>query len=136
MSDNWFQVRKSPVEVRAKGPIPKSTEIETPEGTLKADRGDYIVEGIEGEKYPIKPGIFSSTYDKIDGSTDIALSDPETSALVELLIEECQSTEGPDGTEASPELETILDKISPDWKERAIHEDVQTHTVIVHRSSD
>jgi hypothetical protein len=40
-------------------------EINTLEGKMKANKGDYIIRGIEGEVYPCKPGIFEKTYDKI-----------------------------------------------------------------------
>lgn len=36
--------------------------IKTPEGTMKADFGDYIIRGIQGEIYPCKPDIFKKTY--------------------------------------------------------------------------
>ena len=32
-----------------------SISIKTPDGTMKAQHGDYIVKGIEGEIYPCKP---------------------------------------------------------------------------------
>ena len=39
--------------------------IETLEGTMKANPGDYIIRGIKGELYPCKPDIFKETYEKI-----------------------------------------------------------------------
>lgn len=38
-------------------------EIDTLEGVMKANMGDYIIEGINGEFYPCKPDIFLKTYD-------------------------------------------------------------------------
>jgi hypothetical protein len=38
-------------------------QIETLEGTMTADIGDYIIKGIKGEFYPCKPDIFEQTYD-------------------------------------------------------------------------
>ena len=35
-------------------------------GDMKAEPGDYIITGIEGEQYPCKPEIFEKTYDLID----------------------------------------------------------------------
>ena len=40
--------------------------IETLEGTMRADVGDWIIKGIIGEFYPCKPDIFEATYDKVD----------------------------------------------------------------------
>ena len=41
-------------------------EIETLEGTMRADVGDYIIKGIAGEFYPCKPDIFKATYEEVD----------------------------------------------------------------------
>ena len=40
--------------------------IYTLEGTMRAERGDYIIKGIKGEIYPCKPDIFIETYEKVD----------------------------------------------------------------------
>ncbi len=40
--------------------------IETLEGTMYAEEGDYIVKGVAGEIYPCKPDIFKQTYSKLD----------------------------------------------------------------------
>lgn len=39
--------------------------IETLEGTMKANAGDYIIRGVKGEVYPCKPDIFEATYELI-----------------------------------------------------------------------
>lgn len=38
-------------------------EIRTREGVLRANPGDWIVRGIHGELYPVKPEIFDATYE-------------------------------------------------------------------------
>jgi len=38
----------------------------TLEGRHIASRGDYIVRGVQGEHYPVKPDIFERTYDDIE----------------------------------------------------------------------
>ena len=40
-------------------------EIKTLEGTMRADRHDWIIRGITGEFYPCKPGIFDETYEQV-----------------------------------------------------------------------
>lgn len=40
--------------------------IDTPEGVMTANIGDYIVKGVNGEFYPVKPDIFEKTYEVID----------------------------------------------------------------------
>jgi hypothetical protein len=39
-------------------------EIETAEGTMLADYGDWIICGVAGEFYPCKPDIFDATYEE------------------------------------------------------------------------
>ena len=39
-------------------------KIETLEGTMNAQVGDYIIKGVKGEFYPCKPDIFEATYQK------------------------------------------------------------------------
>lgn len=38
-------------------------EINTLEGTMRADPGDWIIKGVEDEIYPCKPDIFAKTYE-------------------------------------------------------------------------
>ena len=40
-------------------------QIETLEGTMRANLGDWIIKGICGEFYPCKPDIFEKTYEPI-----------------------------------------------------------------------
>lgn len=37
--------------------------VPTREGLIHASQGDWIVRGVEGEVYPVKPSIFAKTYD-------------------------------------------------------------------------
>lgn len=39
-------------------------KIETLEGTMTANVGDYIIKGVNEEFYPCKPDIFEKTYEK------------------------------------------------------------------------
>lgn len=45
-------------------PEDNTLEIETLEGVMKAQPGDYIIKGIKGEFYPCKPDIFEATYEE------------------------------------------------------------------------
>lgn len=40
-------------------------EIETPEGVMKANVGDYVICGVAGELYPCKPHIFYATHERV-----------------------------------------------------------------------
>lgn len=83
-----MKVRKRPVEVEAIQYLPGKTcvevaefmgaphderdcyddaewVIETLEGTMVALPGDWIVRGVQGEFYPVKPDIFEQTYEVV-----------------------------------------------------------------------
>ncbi len=59
----------------ARPDAPDFIVIDTLEGALRADHGDQIIRGIEGEFYPCKPDIFDKTYerapDKITGDRGV-----------------------------------------------------------------
>jgi hypothetical protein len=40
--------------------------IDTPEGRLRVDPGDWIITGIAGENYPCKPNVFERLYTPAD----------------------------------------------------------------------
>ena len=56
--------RKKPIIVEAYVAT-KEEHIKTLEGTMKADKGDYVITGIRGERYPCKPDIFKQTYEEV-----------------------------------------------------------------------
>ena len=56
--------RKKPIIVEAYIAT-KEEYIKTLEGTMKADKGDYVITGIRGERYPCKPDIFKQTYEEV-----------------------------------------------------------------------
>ena len=39
--------------------------IETLEGTMRGNGGDYIIKGLKGELYPCKPDVFEKKYEEI-----------------------------------------------------------------------
>jgi len=64
--DNLEDITKfDPFFEGIKEPINMQIIIQTLEGVMKADIGDYIIRGIKDELYPCKPDIFESTYEKI-----------------------------------------------------------------------
>lgn len=52
-------------EVRYSTPI---MLIQTLEGTMSAQPGDWIIRGVKGEFYPCKPDIFEATYEAVNPS--------------------------------------------------------------------
>ncbi|EZH67938.1 sugar ABC transporter substrate-binding protein [Bacillaceae bacterium JMAK1] len=59
--------RKKPVVVCAYQTSQERT-IDTLEGKMKANVGDWIVTGVNGESYPVKPDIFEKTYEPVKQS--------------------------------------------------------------------
>lgn len=45
--------------------------IHTLEGSMRADVGDWIIKGIQGEFYPCKADIFEATYTKVDEDKEL-----------------------------------------------------------------
>lgn len=64
-SCQWGQYRKRPVIVSATR-VDTSFEVETLEGTMRGEPGDWLIEGIEGELYPCRDSIFRATYEEIE----------------------------------------------------------------------
>lgn len=55
-------VRKEPFQDTASTVY---ADIRTLEGTMRANNGDWIIQGVNGEIYPCKPDIFEKTYDLV-----------------------------------------------------------------------
>lgn len=54
---------KGPATYDLTGKPSMSIHIETLEGVMRADVGDFIIKGVNGEFYPCKPDIFAKTYE-------------------------------------------------------------------------
>ena len=46
------------------GRLVRFATIPTLEGDMRAELGDWIIKGVQGEFYPCKPDIFEATYEK------------------------------------------------------------------------
>ena len=64
---NWqpmLRVRKKPIVVHATQlNFPEGFTVYTMEGEYRGKPGDYLMIGVNGEKYPIDKDIFEKTYD-------------------------------------------------------------------------
>lgn len=40
--------------------------IDSLEGVMYAEIGDYIIKGVNGEFYPCKPNVFAKTYERVE----------------------------------------------------------------------
>ena len=65
VSKDILYVMKKPIQLRAVK-LPYRVKIETREGALYGEEGDYLIEGIDMEVYPIGESIFLRTYDVLD----------------------------------------------------------------------
>lgn len=45
--------------------VANAVEIVTLKGTMRGERGDWIIQGIKGELYPCKGDVFTMTYEKL-----------------------------------------------------------------------
>lgn len=65
---DWFCDQRTAGKIRTFGEWKHLThcEIDTLEGTMRGERGDYIIKGVKGEIYPCKPDIFAATYERAD----------------------------------------------------------------------
>jgi hypothetical protein len=59
----WFVKAEAEGTVNAKA---DSALIQTIEGNMRADKGDWVVRGVRGELYPCKPDIFRETYESAE----------------------------------------------------------------------
>ena len=88
IEEDWFwdAVTRNDIITHCFGkhyPDPAWCEIKTLEGTMIANAGDYIIQGVNGEIYPCKADIFQKTYtedntktnaDRIRSMTDAELA--------------------------------------------------------------
>ena len=56
------KARKKPVEIDTSQ---KRLYVNTLEGDMLVNKGDYIIKGVNGEVYPCKPDIFHKTYEVV-----------------------------------------------------------------------
>jgi hypothetical protein len=61
-SKEWKQVRRKPIILQAYQ-TDIVEKINTLEGVMQASPGDWIVQGLQGERWPVKPDIFEQTYE-------------------------------------------------------------------------
>ncbi len=56
--------RKKPVIIEAYQ-TQEEMDIQTLEGIMHANIGDWVITGIKGEQYPCKPDVFEKTYEPV-----------------------------------------------------------------------
>lgn len=90
IEEDWFwdAVTRNDIITHCFGkhyPDPAWCEIKTLEGTMIANAGDYIIQGVNGEIYPCKADIFQKTYAEDNTKTNAdrirSMSDDELNDL-------------------------------------------------------
>lgn len=66
----WFELKQHAGDISLDhdfrgGEEVKTASIQTLEGIMTANEGDYIIKGIKGEIYPCREDIFLATYEKV-----------------------------------------------------------------------
>ena len=61
----WINENGGDAVAKQVDPGPAYMEITTLEGVMRADVGDWVIKGIQGEFYPCKPDIFEATYEPV-----------------------------------------------------------------------
>ena len=91
IAEDWFwdAVTKNDIVTHCFGkhePDPAWCEIKTLEGTMIANAGDYIIQGVQGEIYPCKADIFQNTYTEDKPKTNAdrirAMNDEELAKML------------------------------------------------------
>ena len=92
IAEDWFwdAVTRNDIITHCFGkhePDPAWCEIKTLEGTMIANAGDYIIQGVNGEIYPCKADIFQKTYTEDNTKTNAdrirAMSDEELADFID-----------------------------------------------------
>ena len=66
VADSWVRRYRNDINLFSQyGGEVLYIEIKTLEGTMRAELGDYIIKGVQGEFYLCKPDIFKQTYELI-----------------------------------------------------------------------
>ena len=61
---DWFMDKVTANEIILRGH--DGADINTLEGVMHANLGDFIIKGVNGEIYPCKPDIFMKTYERVE----------------------------------------------------------------------
>jgi hypothetical protein len=46
--------------------VPEPFQVETLEGVMTGDAGDYLAVGVEGERYPVKRSVREASYEPVE----------------------------------------------------------------------
>ncbi|MBX9693059.1 MAG: hypothetical protein K2Z81_11790, partial [Cyanobacteria bacterium] len=81
--DDLGNFSKRPVELKAVQTQTAMT-IQTMEGPVKANPGDWIMTGVKGENWPVRPEVFAASYDAVPGVADMFRKKPMDIVAVQI----------------------------------------------------
>ena len=79
-------------EAKFMSPAMPSVFIRTLEGSMRADVGDFVIRGVQGEFYPCKPDIFEATYEAVDSDAPMMFNSEGWASYYSLLSREERDT--------------------------------------------
>ena len=119
IAEDWFwdAVTRNDIVTHCFGkhePDPAWCEIKTLEGTMIANTGDYIIQGVHGEIYPCKADIFQKTYTEDKPKTNAdrirSMSDEELAEfLTHINPTNCQDCAFSHGWRCQPDRDDCSD---------------------------
>lgn len=119
IAEDWFwdAVTRNDIITHCFGkhePDPAWCEIKTLEGTMIANTGDYIIQGVHGEIYPCKADIFQKTYTEDKPKTNAdrirAMSNEELAEfLMDINPTNCQDCAFSHGWRCQPDRDDYSD---------------------------
>ena len=119
IAEDWFwdAVTRNDIITHCFGkhyPDPAWCEIKTLEGTMIANAGDYIIQGVHGEIYPCKADIFQKTYTEDKPKTNAdrirSMSDEELAEfLTHINPTNCQDCAFSHGWRCQPDRDDYSD---------------------------
>jgi len=95
----WFPVESTPTVKEATGPLDQRQEIETREGTVFAEPGDYLIREDDGNVYPISDDKFGRYYRRIE--TDGGLNAETAWSSTSTKMDPTRTKEADDDVDAS-----------------------------------
>ncbi|UWD47144.1 hypothetical protein NYR90_11365 [Clostridioides difficile] len=108
-----------------------SCDLETLEGTMRANKGDYIIQGVKGEIYPCRADIFEMTYQKVEYTATIE----NLTNYAENLEQRHRCVDEEKNKESKLELSAKLKLDTKDFEEniKSATKEIETFNEVVYR---
>jgi len=84
---DWFQDKVSTNEIIT---YDNHCIINTLEGQMRGNHGDYIIKGVKGEIYPCRPDIFELTYEPANGDRTVEIKAEDADVTLYQLLSFCK----------------------------------------------